>query len=181
MIVLQARMVLQHALWAWDALCRTCPRTRDERAQGSVILVRQKDQPGIIAGVSRILGEADVNISFMTVRASASLAQCRHQQVAAAASCAHCTGWCSCCLSLKMTSLAWRDILAISPTSNERLAYAAQSIHGRHQLWTLRTFRTLKTRLPTPRIHGTWYEAAYPCFCKRETVTVAGVAGVPWW
>ena len=37
-------------------------------AQGSVILVRQKDQPGIIAGVSRILGEADVNISFMTAR-----------------------------------------------------------------------------------------------------------------
>jgi hypothetical protein len=37
--------------------------------QGSVILVRQKDQPGIIAGVSRILGEANVNISFMTARA----------------------------------------------------------------------------------------------------------------
>ena len=33
-----------------------------------MILVRQKDQPGIIAGVSRILGEADVNISFMTAR-----------------------------------------------------------------------------------------------------------------
>ncbi len=53
--------------------------------QGSVILVRQKDQPGIIAGVSRILGEADVNISFMTVRATAPLASRQHQRPMAAA------------------------------------------------------------------------------------------------
>ena len=55
-----------------DALRRTHP----EHMQGSVILVRQKDQPGIIAGVSRILGEADVNISFMTVCITAS----QHEQ-----------------------------------------------------------------------------------------------------
>lgn len=36
-----------------------------------MVLVRQNDQPGIIAGVSRILGEADVNISFMSVRSIA--------------------------------------------------------------------------------------------------------------
>eukprot|EP01023_Acetabularia_acetabulum_P044097 TRINITY_DN4420_c0_g1_i1.p1 TRINITY_DN4420_c0_g1~~TRINITY_DN4420_c0_g1_i1.p1 ORF type:complete len:619 (+),score=148.23 TRINITY_DN4420_c0_g1_i1:67-1923(+) len=35
--------------------------------RGDVILVRQKDQPGVIAALSSLLGEAGVNISFMTV------------------------------------------------------------------------------------------------------------------
>lgn len=39
----------------------------DVAAEGEVILVRQNDQPGIIAGVSSELMKANVNISFMTV------------------------------------------------------------------------------------------------------------------
>lgn len=34
---------------------------------GSVLLVRQQDQPGIIATIAQLLGDADVNVSFMTV------------------------------------------------------------------------------------------------------------------
>ncbi len=34
---------------------------------GSVILCRQRDQPGIVAGISSLLAESGVNISFMTV------------------------------------------------------------------------------------------------------------------
>ncbi len=34
-------------------------------AQGSVLLTRQRDQPGIVAGVSSLLAEEDINISFM--------------------------------------------------------------------------------------------------------------------
>ena len=41
-----------------------CPPTRP---QGEVLLVRQIDQPGIIASVSSELAAAEVNISFMTV------------------------------------------------------------------------------------------------------------------
>jgi predicted regulator of amino acid metabolism with ACT domain len=37
------------------------------RAQGSVLLTRQRDQPGIVAGVSSVLAADNVNISFMTV------------------------------------------------------------------------------------------------------------------
>ena len=36
-------------------------------SQGEVVLVRQTDQPGIIAAVSTELAKAGVNISFMTV------------------------------------------------------------------------------------------------------------------
>ena len=35
--------------------------------QGFALLVRQQDRPGLIAGVSTILGRDDINISFMTV------------------------------------------------------------------------------------------------------------------
>lgn len=35
--------------------------------QGSVLLTRQVDQPGIVAGVSSLLAKDSVNISFMTV------------------------------------------------------------------------------------------------------------------
>jgi D-3-phosphoglycerate dehydrogenase / 2-oxoglutarate reductase len=35
--------------------------------QGSVLLTRQRDQPGIVAGVSSVLAEENINISFMTV------------------------------------------------------------------------------------------------------------------
>lgn len=35
--------------------------------QGYVLLVSQADKPGIVAAVSTILGEADINISYMTV------------------------------------------------------------------------------------------------------------------
>lgn len=34
---------------------------------GSVLLVRQEDQPGIIAAISQLLGDDNVNVSFMTV------------------------------------------------------------------------------------------------------------------
>eukprot|EP00803_Ostreobium_quekettii_P010135 evm.model.scf_531.9 EVM.evm.TU.scf_531.9 scf_531:60082-66578(-) len=34
---------------------------------GYVLLVRQQDQPGIIAACAKVLGEANINISFMTV------------------------------------------------------------------------------------------------------------------
>eukprot|EP01025_Chloroclados_australasicus_P038196 TRINITY_DN3914_c0_g1_i6.p1 TRINITY_DN3914_c0_g1~~TRINITY_DN3914_c0_g1_i6.p1 ORF type:complete len:251 (-),score=26.68 TRINITY_DN3914_c0_g1_i6:426-1133(-) len=34
---------------------------------GDVILVRQKDQPGVIASLSSLLGQSGINISFMTV------------------------------------------------------------------------------------------------------------------
>jgi formyltetrahydrofolate hydrolase len=36
-------------------------------SQGSVLLTRQVDQPGIVAGVSSLLAKDSVNISFMTV------------------------------------------------------------------------------------------------------------------
>ena len=39
----------------------------DLALEGIVLLTRQTDQPGIIAAVSAVLGEAGVNISFMTV------------------------------------------------------------------------------------------------------------------
>jgi len=32
-----------------------------------VLLIRQSDQPGIVAGVSTLLAKDDVNISFMSV------------------------------------------------------------------------------------------------------------------
>jgi formyltetrahydrofolate hydrolase len=35
--------------------------------QGSVLLCRQKDQPGIVGAIGTILAEDKVNISFMTV------------------------------------------------------------------------------------------------------------------
>lgn len=35
--------------------------------QGSILLTRQVDQPGIVAGVSTVLAENKINISFMTV------------------------------------------------------------------------------------------------------------------
>lgn len=35
--------------------------------QGTVLLVLQKDRPGLIAAVGQELAKADVNISFMTV------------------------------------------------------------------------------------------------------------------
>jgi D-3-phosphoglycerate dehydrogenase len=35
--------------------------------QGTVLLVLQKDRPGLIAAVGQELAEANVNISFMTV------------------------------------------------------------------------------------------------------------------
>ena len=68
-VAFKAVKLLKSSWMAGDGLCITHSESWDERMQGSVILVRQKDQPGIIAGVSRILGEADVNISFMTVHA----------------------------------------------------------------------------------------------------------------
>lgn len=43
-----------------------------------MLLVRQEDRPGIIAAVSGILGEADINISFMTVSRSAQVLPPRH-------------------------------------------------------------------------------------------------------
>ena len=39
----------------------------DLALEGIVLLTRQTDQPGIIAAVSGVLGEAGINISFMTV------------------------------------------------------------------------------------------------------------------
>ena len=39
----------------------------DLALEGIVLLTRQTDQPGIIAAVSAVLGEAGINISFMTV------------------------------------------------------------------------------------------------------------------
>ena len=38
----------------------------DLALEGIVLLTRQTDQPGIIAAVSAVLGEAGINISFMT-------------------------------------------------------------------------------------------------------------------
>lgn len=38
---------------------------------GSVILVRQRDQPGIVGAVGTLLAQADININFMTVSRSA--------------------------------------------------------------------------------------------------------------
>jgi D-3-phosphoglycerate dehydrogenase len=35
--------------------------------QGSVILIRQQDQPGIVAGVASVLADEKINISFMSV------------------------------------------------------------------------------------------------------------------
>jgi D-3-phosphoglycerate dehydrogenase len=35
--------------------------------QGSVLLCRQRDQPGIVGNVGMVLGKGNVNINFMTV------------------------------------------------------------------------------------------------------------------
>ena len=42
----------------------------DVSLEGSIILCRQIDQPGLIGKVGRILGEENVNVSFMTVNRS---------------------------------------------------------------------------------------------------------------
>lgn len=39
----------------------------DIAAEGEILLVRQTDQPGIIAGVSSVLAENKINVSYMTV------------------------------------------------------------------------------------------------------------------
>jgi hypothetical protein len=43
------------------------PQCAQGTLQGSVLLTRQRDQPGVVAGVSTVLAAEGVNISFMTV------------------------------------------------------------------------------------------------------------------
>ena len=39
----------------------------DVAIEGRVLLVRQKDQPGLIAAVAKVLAEDNVNVAYMTV------------------------------------------------------------------------------------------------------------------
>lgn len=39
----------------------------DVAIEGRVVLTRQKDQPGLIAGVAQVLAEDNVNVAYMTV------------------------------------------------------------------------------------------------------------------
>ena len=48
-------------------LTRLGPFSMDVQLAGSMVLCRQVDQPGMIGRVGAILGENDVNVSFMTV------------------------------------------------------------------------------------------------------------------
>lgn len=65
------RVPVPDELWRQDLhkplLTRALRASQPLRTQGSVLLCRQVDQPGIVAGVSNLLAADNVNISFMTV------------------------------------------------------------------------------------------------------------------